>query len=127
MPLTLLKLIPSQIYLKNSAKTTILRFREWLINVPLRSVLLITPVMKKKKTNWKILFPSKKYSVNLCIQSKCRKTRARNNSIFGHFHTGTVSNFHVNWCLTGRVQFLFFRIFYFCIFFRSFIQLGASF
>ena len=65
MPLTLLKLILSQIYLKNSAKINILRFRECLKNAPLRSVLLVMQVMKNNKLQ--NLFPSKKCGVKKLV------------------------------------------------------------
>ena len=48
-PLTLLKLTLSQTAFKNLAKITTLCLREWLINVQLRSVLLVVPVMKRNK------------------------------------------------------------------------------
>ena len=46
--LCLLKLTLSQIF-HNSAKITTLRYREWLINVQLRILLLVMPVMERNK------------------------------------------------------------------------------
>ena len=40
------------------------------------------------------------YSVNLCIQSECRKIRTRKNSVFGHFS-------HSDTCLTSTKQYRF--------------------
>ena len=49
-PLAFQKLTLSHtVCFKNSAKTTTLYFRECLINVQLRSVLLVMPVMERNK------------------------------------------------------------------------------
>ena len=58
--LTLLKWTLSQICFKNSAKINALCFREWLINVQLRSALLIMPVINRNKFH----FPLKKVDLN---------------------------------------------------------------
>ena len=42
------------------------------------------------------------------------------------FHAGTISNLHANWRLTGRVQFLFFRIFYFSILLEVLASIGKN-
>ena len=48
-PLTLMILTLSQMFFKNPAKITTLCFKEWLINVQFRSVLLVMPVLKRYK------------------------------------------------------------------------------
>ena len=69
-PLTLMILTLSQICFKNPAKITTLCFKEWVINVPFRSVLLILPVLKRYKLQ--ILFCSKKCRVKEVVDLFCQ-------------------------------------------------------